>query len=112
MSAAATSSLTDLTEETAPDTAKKISIVTRSMKREKPAGLRSNEKKVKPSKKLKVRITSDDQSPLEAGQSKEVSNTHISPSGDVKKIMLVVKPVRQLRVWMAKTHPTWGKVQK
>ncbi|PWA99502.1 coatomer subunit delta [Artemisia annua] len=56
------------------------------MKREKPTSLSSNEKSVKPSKKLKVRITSDDQSPSEAGHSKEVSNTPISPSGDVKKI--------------------------
>ncbi|PWA95449.1 agenet-like domain, Agenet domain [Artemisia annua] len=85
LSAAATSSLKDLTEDKAPDTDKKTSIVTRSMKRQKPAGLRSNEKSVKPSKKLKVRITSDDQSPLEAGQSKEVSNTPVGPSGDVKK---------------------------
>lgn len=55
------------------------------MKREKPTSLRSNEKSVKPSKKLKVRITSDDQSPSEAGHSREVSNNPISPSGDVKK---------------------------
>ena len=83
MSAAATSSLTDPTKDTTPDTDKKNSIVTRSMKRGKPTSLRSNDKNVKPSKKLKVRITSDDQSPSEAGQSKEANNTPVYPSGRV-----------------------------
>ncbi|PWA84181.1 Armadillo-type fold [Artemisia annua] len=97
LTATATLSLTNLTEDTPPNTDRKTSIVTRSIKIEKPTGLRSNEKSAKPSKKLKIRITFDGQSPLEAGQSKEVSNTPINPSGDVKNLMLVVKPVRQLR---------------
>ncbi|PWA92547.1 hypothetical protein CTI12_AA078860 [Artemisia annua] len=115
LTATATLSLTNVTENTPPDTDRKTSIVTRSIKIEKPTGLRSNEKSAKPSKKLKVRITFDGQSPLEAGHSKEVRNTPVSLSGDVKKAnvgALVVKPVRQLRVRMIKAHPTWGKVQK
>ncbi|GJX53802.1 aldehyde-lyase domain-containing protein [Tanacetum coccineum] len=55
------------------------------MKREKSAGHRSVDKNVKPPKKLNVTVTSDDQSPSGAGQSKEVSDTLFSPSGCPEK---------------------------
>ncbi|GJY01535.1 probable protein phosphatase 2C 6, partial [Tanacetum coccineum] len=66
--AAITSSLTDLTTDTILVTDKETYCSTEAR-----AAVRflSNDNKVKPSKKLKARITSDDQSPSEAGQTKE-----------------------------------------
>ncbi|GJU59597.1 agenet domain-containing protein [Tanacetum coccineum] len=92
----ALSNLTDPTKDTTLDTDKETCCTTEeravlsvnsteTMKREKSVGRRSIEKNAKPPKKLKVTVTSDDQSPSEAGQSKEVSDTLVSPSGRVEK---------------------------
>ncbi|KAI3679080.1 hypothetical protein L6452_38388 [Arctium lappa] len=71
----------DPIEDTTSDIDEQISIVTTSMKRTKLTSLGSNDKHLKPSKKSKAGITSDDPRVSNVGKSKEVSNPPVGLSG-------------------------------
>lgn len=69
-------------EDTTSEIDEQISIVTTSMKRTKLTSLGSNDKHLKPSKKSKAGITSDDPRVSNAGKSKEVSNSQEANTSD------------------------------